>query len=293
MFKDQFFSYLQYEKRYSPNTILSYKKDLSQFSDFIESFHLTLLEVNHQIIRSWIVALVENGLASGSVSRKISSLRSFYKFLNKENICQNNPVSKIQSPKIAKKLPVFIDETKMVSLLDSPENFIDNFSGIRDKLIVELLFGTGIRLSELLGIHLNDFSLTEKTLKVLGKRNKERILPLNTTLVNLIDQYLNYREVENFGNNCNALIVINNGKAAYPKFIYRVVNKYLGYISKYEKKSPHILRHSFATGLLNNGADINAIKELLGHSNLAATQVYTHNSTERIKLIYKQAHPKA
>ncbi len=292
MFLEQFLKYLQYEKRYSSHTLTAYKTDILSFSQFIQSASVEIQFANHQIIRLWLVSLMEENLNSRSVNRKISTLRSFYKFLLREKIVEENPVLKIQTPKTSKKLPVFISDNKLNSLLDS-QIFENNFFGLRDKLVLELLFGTGIRLSELLGLKSTDIYLAEKTLKVLGKRNKERIVPINHSLADLLNNYFTEKNIQSFSNNSDTLIVTNIGLPAYPKLIYRIVQKYLSMISTQEKKSPHVLRHSFATSLLNNGADINAIKDLLGHANLAATQVYTHNSIERLKSIYKQAHPKA
>ena len=294
MFIKQFFSFLEYEKRYSPHTLISYKKDIAQFTDFLsKTFETELLKANHQMVRSWVIDLAEAEIAPASISRKLSSLKSLYKFLLKEGMVDANPATAVKSPKKTKKLPVFVDENKIIPLLDSENIFDDSFSGIRDKLIMELLFGTGIRLSELTNIKLNDFSIQEQLLKVLGKRNKERIIPLNKSLCVLVGYYLNHRKICFSDMDTPYLIITDKGDKAYPKLIYRVVNKYLSMISTQQKKSPHVLRHSFATTLLNKGADINAIKELLGHANLSATQIYTHNTVERLKSIYKQAHPKA
>lgn len=291
MFIDRFFNFLQYEKRYSPHTLLSYKNDIGQFINFLDlEIKVNYLDASHQHIRSWMVSLLDAGIEPRTIARKISTLRSFYKFLIKEEALLVNPVLKVQLPKIAKRLPGFIEEGKIITLLDQ-HMVAEDFSGLRDLLIVEILFGTGIRLSELTGLKIKDVSLVSKTIKVLGKRNKERIIPIPTTLFNLIIKYLEQRK-KNY-NNSDYLIVTDKGLVVYPQFIYRKVHKYLSLITTQEKKSPHVLRHSFATSLLNQGADINAIKELLGHASLAATQVYTHNSIERIKLIYKQAHPKA
>lgn len=292
MFLEQFLKYLQFEKRYSPHTLTAYKNDLFQFSRFLKSLDTEIQLANHQIIRSWIVLLMDEDIVPRSINRKISTLRSLYKYLHREKIVEVNPVLKIQTPKVAKKLPTFISDDKLNGLLDG-KVFEDDFSGLRDKLIIELLFGTGIRLSELLGIKEKDIYIAEQTLKVLGKRNKERIIPINYSLINLLDNYSVEKKNQGFSNKSDVLIVTNLGLPAYSKFIYRAVQKYLKTISTQEKRSPHVLRHSFATSLLNNGADINAIKDLLGHANLAATQVYTHNSIERLKSIYKQAHPKA
>nr|MBC7613493.1 tyrosine-type recombinase/integrase [Pseudopedobacter sp.] len=293
MFLEQYLKYLQYEKRYSQHTLIAYKKDLSQYYQFLKSSENEVLTANHHTIRSWMVNLMDENIDGRSINRKISALRSFYKFLIKENFLIENPVIKVQTPKVAKKLPTFIPHEKLNSLLDNEDSFSDDFSGLRDKMVIELLFGTGIRLSELLNLTVNSVKAQERTIKVLGKRNKERIVPVNQSLFSLIENYNLEKNKQEFSNNSNLLIVTNTGAAAYPKLIYRLVQKYLSTISTLDKKSPHVLRHSFATSLLNKGADINAIKELLGHANLAATQVYTHNSIERLKSIYKQAHPKA
>lgn len=292
MFLEQFIKYLTFEKRYSQHTIIAYKNDIIQYQQHLTSLETEIQLANHQNIRSWIIDLMDNSLDAKSINRKISTLRSFYKFLQKEKVITDNPVQKVLAPKTAKKLPVFITDDKLTTLLDS-NSFSDDFEGLRDKLVLELLFGTGIRLSELLGLKTNNVYLNEKTIKVLGKRNKERIIPINLTLTNLLNHYIVEKNNQEYSNNSEVLIVTNTGAKGYPKLIYRIVQKYLSLISTQEKKSPHILRHSFATSLLNKGADINAIKDLLGHANLAATQIYTHNSIERLKSIYKQAHPKA
>jgi integrase/recombinase XerC len=293
MFIEQFIRYLQFEKRFSPNTVTAYKKDLDQFYTYIISIESELLDLTHQHIRSWIVELMDQGIESRTINRKISSLRSFYKFLQREDLIKNSPMIHVRAPKIPKRLPVVITEQKMDSLLDAKDVFSNDFHGIRDRLVVELLYGTGMRLSELVNLSDNDISVFEQQIKVLGKRNKERIIPISNSLAKLIGDYKLQKLSKNFDNKSSTLIVTNEGKNVYPKFIYRTVNFILSFISTHDKKSPHILRHSFATSLLNRGADLNAIKELLGHSSLAATQVYTHNSVEKLKLIYKQAHPKA
>ena len=292
MFLEQFIKYLTFEKRYSQHTIIAYKNDIIQYQQHLTSLETEIQLANHQNIRSWIIDLMDNSLDAKSINRKISTLRSFYKFLQKEKVITDNPVQKVLAPKTAKKLPVFITDDKLTTLLDS-NSFSEDFEGLRDKLVLELLFGTGIRLSELLGLKTSNVYLNEKTVKVLGKRNKERIIPINLTLTNLLNHYIVEKNNQDYSNNPEVLIVTNTGAKGYPKLIHRIVQKYLSLISTQEKKSPHILRHSFATSLLNKGADINAIKDLLGHANLAATQIYTHNSIERLKSIYKQAHPKA
>jgi integrase/recombinase XerC len=223
----------------------------------------------------------------------MATLRKYFKFLLQEGLISQNPTSKIRSQKTPKNLPVVVEGDRLTQMLNDDEVFSHDFAGQRDKLVIEMLFGTGIRLSELMGLKATDINDYEGTLKVLGKRNKERIIPMNTELRILLGKYQELKKNENFDNNSVTLIVTNKGADAYPKLIYLIVQKYLSNISTQNKKSPHVLRHTFATSLLNRGADLNSIKELLGHANLSATQIYTHNSVERLKSIYKQAHPKA
>ncbi len=292
MHLDRFYTYIQHEKRFSNHTLVAYKTDLLQFFAFVNteegaSFNDVFL------IRNWIVLLIDQKTDPRSVKRKISSLKTYFRFLVREKLIQDNPMLKIQSPKLAKKLPIIIREEKISFLLDSEGIFEQTFAGVRDKLVIEMLFGTGMRLAELISVKEVDISWYENTIKIIGKRNKERIVPLNKELSLLIKQYMGIKKDENFNNNSLKLFVTDTGSDTYPKFIYRIVQKYLGYITTQNKKSPHLLRHTFATSLLKNGADLNSIKELLGHANLSATQIYTHNSVERLKLIYKQAHPKA
>ena len=293
MFIEQFIGYLQFEKRFSPHTVTAYRKDLSQFTDFLNTDGLNLLAISHQEVRSWMLTLMEQGSEAKTVSRKLSVLRSFYKFLQREELIRISPMVHVKAPRIPKRLPVVMDEQKMDSLLDSENVFEDNFAGKRNRMILELLYGTGMRLSELVNLTDQDVNLYEQYIKVLGKRNKERIIPVGSPLIKLIKDYMREKLSQNFDNKGGSLIVTNEGNNAYPQFIYRIVKLSLSQISTQTKRSPHILRHSFATALLNKGADLNAIKELLGHSSLAATQVYTHNSVEKLKSIYKQAHPKA
>lgn len=310
MVLERFIQYLQFEKRFSPHTITAYRNDLDQFFTYtatsgqpraehilaeqkISDLILNLSDITYQDIREWIVQLMNDQQAAKSINRKISCIRTFFKFALREGAITNNPASKIQAPKIPKRLPVVIEEDKVVSLLNSSEVFNDGFASVRDKLVIEMLFGTGIRLAELVGLKETDINIYDGTIKVLGKRNKERIVPINSELKLLLAKYLALKKSENFDNNSLTLLVTNKGAGAYPKMIYLIVQKYLSYISTQNKKSPHVLRHTFATALLDHGADLNAIKDLLGHANLSATQIYTHNSVERLKTIYKQAHPKA
>ncbi|MGV3509190.1 MAG: tyrosine-type recombinase/integrase [Sphingobacteriaceae bacterium] len=293
MFIERFTNYLQYEKRFSAHTVSAYLQDLHQFQSFLIKNHANIPTANHLIIRSWVVELLDEKAGARSVQRKLSSLRTFYKYLQREKLVEANPALQVKAPKVPKRLPVFVEDSKINSLLDDNDIFTNDFGGLRDRLVVEILFGTGIRLAELVALTDADVNTYEQTIKVFGKRSKERIIPINTSLMNLLKEYSKEKNNQVFESLSLRLIVTNEGKPSYPKLIYRIVNKYLGYISTHQKKSPHVLRHSFATSLLNKGADLNAIKELLGHASLAATQVYTHNSVERLKTIYKQAHPKA
>jgi len=304
MFTERFIRYIQFEKRYSPHTVSAYQSDLSQFIGFLnnpekqdpppEPVITNPSQITHYHIRNWMVELMNDQILARSINRKIATLRKYFKFLLQEGIIEINPASKINTPKIPKNLPVIVEDEKLTRMLDDGDVFANDFPGVRDKLVVEMLFGTGMRLSELLGVKDSDINVYEGTLKVLGKRNKERIIPINNELKLLIAEYQELKKKQQFsGNNSLTLIVTNKGARAYAMLIYTIVQKYLSYISTQNKRSPHVLRHTFATSLLNRGADLNAIKELLGHANLSATQIYTHNSVERLKSIYKQAHPKA
>ncbi|GAB3826888.1 tyrosine-type recombinase/integrase [Pontibacter rugosus] len=291
---DLFFKYLQYEKRYSPHTLTSYHTDLGQFSDYLKQVYLIedAAEADHTIIRSWLLTLVQNGIKPRSINRKIACLRSYYRFLMSQERVKVNPMLRIKAPKATKKLPAFVQEQPFNDLLDSFD-FEDTFEGQRDRLILEFLYGTGIRLAELLHIEPTDIELHAKTVRVLGKGNKERIVPLNDSLLLALDAYQTEKKRLFTDNNSVKLLVTNKARPLYPKFVYRVVKKYISLITTSENNSPHVLRHSFATHLLNKGADLNAIKDLLGHASLAATQVYTHNSIEQLKSIFEKAHPKA
>jgi len=272
-----FLNYLQKEKRYSHHTITAYKKDLDQLNAFLEQeFEISCKNANSQMLRSWLVTLVEIPLQSKSINRKISSIKSFYNYLLREGDIESLPTSKLISPKLQKPLPVFVNSTEMENL-EELFSFEDDFSGLRDRLILEVLYSTGMRLSELIGIKDSDINFYEGSLKVLGKRNKERIVPLHQALVDQLKDYLTLKKEQS---KSSFLFVTNHGEKLYPKFVYRKVNYYLSQVTTAQKKSPHILRHTFATHMLNNGADLNTIKEILGHANLSATEVYTHNSIE-------------
>lgn len=292
MHLNEFFDFITYEKRVSKHTLIAYKNDLENFQGFISSeFESKLEEVNYQMIRTWLVQLMDQGITPKSINRKISSLKSFYKFLLKKEVITQNPTARIVAPKIPKRLPAFVEENKIEKLFDTIE-FSNDFSGKRDRLILELFYGCGIRLSELIGLKKSD--ITSNTIKVLGKGNKERIIPISESVNSQIKSFLiDKNNLADNSVNHEVLLVLNNGKKMYPKFVYNKVKSYLGKVTSMDKKSPHILRHTFATHLLNNGAEINAIKELLGHSSLAATQIYTHNSIEKLKNIYTKSHPLA
>jgi integrase/recombinase XerC len=291
-YQESFINYLKYEKRNSSHTVTAYKKDLDQFVSFCTEMvgEFDIKRVDAKLVRSWIVTLMEQEYIPRSVSRKVSTIKAFYRFLMKNEVVENNPATNIPVPKIRKKLPNFVEENNLSHLLDDGY-FTDDFKGIRDKLIITLLYGTGIRLAELLTLRERDFDTKGYLIKVLGKRQKERIIPYPRSINQLLQQYLEIRNRE-IGNSQVALLVTEKGNPVYEKLIYRVVNKYLEMVTSLEKKSPHVLRHSYATHLLNNGADLNAVKELLGHSNLSATQVYTHTTFEKLHTIYKQAHPR-
>lgn len=292
---DSFRNYLHYEKRFSDHTIKAYLADVDQCFAFIgATFEIEDPEgVAHGHIRSWMVHLLEAGKTPRSINRKLSSLRSYYRFMQREGIVKTNPFSKITGPKMGKRLPEVVEEKKINFLLDEME-FPEGFSGIRDRLIIELLYLVGLRRSELISMTPSDVDSKRQIIKVHGKGGKQRNVPVSRAVLRSVHDYTESRNGE-FGDlgTKMPLIVTDKGKQAYPKYIYNKVTKYLGMVTSSDKRSPHVLRHSFATHLAEEGADINAIKELLGHSSLAATQVYTHTSIKRLKEAYDQAHPKA
>ena len=291
----KFLDYLKYEKRSSEHTVTAYEGDLLQFENYLnDNFKDTrLLEAEPLMVRAWMMELIEGGDSARTVNRKVSALRAFFRYHVKLKNVAVNPMEAISSPKIQKRLPQFVEEGDMENLF-SEDLFEDTFEGWRDPLIFELFYATGMRLSELTNIRRNDIDLYACTVKVLGKRNKERIIPFSPRLKEVILKYFSlfdekYPEIpKNY-----YIFVAPNCNKIYPKAVYRIVRKYLDLVTTIDKRSPHVLRHTFATHLLNHGADINAIKEILGHASLAATQVYTHNSIEKLKNIYNQAHPRA
>lgn len=292
-----FFDYLRFERRYSPHTVVSYQTDLRQFSAYLKAtYELTEpAQADHTLIRSWVVELMQQHRDPRTVNRKIACLRSYYGYLLRTGAITKNPMLRITSPKVTKKLPDFVPEDSLNGLLNSFA-FPDTFAGTRDQLILELLYGTGIRLSELIGIGHDDLSLPGRAVRVTGKGNKQRLVPLNPTLLAVLERYIAHqqREIAVESNARRVLLVTDKGEPLYEKFVYRTVKHYLSQITTATgQQHPHVLRHSFATHLLNKGADLNAIKELLGHANLAATQVYTHLSIDKLKSVFEKAHPKA
>jgi integrase/recombinase XerC len=284
---NRFEQYLLIEKRYSEHTSVAYLKDVDQFMVFAELTFTDLLEVRASLIRSWVVHLFDQGVAKKSINRKLSSLRTFFKWLKKESLIVSNPLVKVTGPKNEKRLPQFAKESDL-KLEKLEPIFSSTFEGLRDRLMFEIFYQTGIRLSEWIG--LKDGDVQSNTIKVLGKRNKERLIPISFDLSKLINEYKIARSLE--GIDTVNLLVLKNGNKLYPKFVYRRINDYLSSATNLDKTSPHVLRHTFATHMLNNGAGLETLKELLGHANLSATQIYTHNSFAQLTSIYSQAHPR-
>ncbi len=291
---EEFLNYLTFQKRYSPHTIISYENDLSAFFDFIivQYNYISLAEISPSIVRSWLASVKENKASSKTINRKISTLKSFFKYQLKNNKIKSSPMVAISSVKVNKRLPSFVEQKDMEFLLSDIE-FPDTWEGKTNRLLLQIFYNTGIRLSELINLKESRVDKSNGAIKVLGKGNKERIIPASNQLLNEIAAYVSDKKSMFPGYELDVLFLNEKGKSLYPKYVYRVVKKYLGSVSTNERKSPHILRHTFATHLTNNGADINAIKELLGHSSLASTQVYTHNSIEKLREVYKLSHPKS
>jgi integrase/recombinase XerC len=281
---EAFLNYLQSEKRYSDLTVQAYTKDLEQFFLFINTHYPNILDassINHLMIRSWLASLKDQQNTARTINRKISTLKSYFKFLEKQGVIDSAPTSKIVSPKVQKRLPTFVQSQQMETMLDDEPLFPENFEGKTHRLIIEILYATGMRRAELANLQVSQVEFSNRLLKIVGKGNKERLVPLMPNLADLIQDYVADK------------MNIENADPKYHKYIYLIVKKYLQANTTLQKNSPHVLRHTFATHLLNEGADINAIKELLGHASLAATQVYTHNSIEKLKQAFKKAHPKA
>lgn len=289
---NEFLAYLQNEKRYATHTLISYKNDLIQYHAFCQESGKEGMDLFFKTVRSWVVYLMEKEYSPRTIHRKLSSLRAYCKYLIRRGELDTDPVEKVLKPKVKKRIPRFVDENSINRMLDDYV-FGDDFTGERNKLMINLLYQTGIRRSELTGLTLTSFDRGSGQIRVLGKRSKERIIPIGRELSDAIQGYLVRREEQFPGVATDALFLTEAGKPVYSQLIYRIVKRYIGMITTLEKTSPHILRHTFATHMLNNGADLNAIKEILGHANLSATQVYTHNTFEKLKSIYNQAHPRA
>jgi len=289
-----FLDYLKYEKRYSIHTLTSYQTDLTGFFDYlnVQFGDVLLKDINHNFIRSWLAHLKNKGMTSKSLNRKISTLNSFFKFQLKEETIDVTPMVNVISPKIAKRLPVFIKEDETKKLIESLRQHTEDWKTLNARMLITIYYYTGMRLTELITLKEKQIDFSRLQIKILGKGNKERVLPVSKEIISMIKEYQQLKK-KKFEQTDDVLLVTEKGKKLYPKYPYLLVNKFLGEATTIDKKSPHILRHTFATHLMNNGADLNAVKELLGHSSLAATQVYTHNTIEKLKSVHKNAHPKA
>lgn len=290
---EKYIRYLRYEKNYSLHTEISYSEDLSQFAEFLAE-HFSDTDIKHadrDIIRMWIVSMMERKISARSVNRKLSAVKSFYRYLQRIGEVTVNPASKVNGPKVGRPIPAFANSADMEKVLDE-ENYGDSFESLRDHIMIELFYVTGIRRAELIGLKDVDVDFSSETIQVTGKRNKQRLIPFSDGMKQSLERYIAVRNKE-VGNQSGYLFVKSNGEPLYPMLVHRIVTSNLQQIETLAKVSPHVLRHSFATGMLNNGADINAVKELLGHASLAATEIYTHTSFEELKRIYNKAHPRA
>lgn len=300
MRNEQFIDYLSFEKRYSSHTILAYNADLGEFGNYLKFQYVIddIAQAGQEQIRSWLMALYEQKISARSINRKISCLKSFYRYCLRQGSIKVNPMIKVVSPKTQKQLPVFLTKDNLDDLFNTID-FGTGYEAYRNKLILTLLYTTGIRRAELTQLSISDIDFSNLTIKVFGKRSKERIIPIGPALINILNEYLIIRSTYSAEQKIPAnaqtqpLFLTSKGLPFYPKLTYNIVHKYLSLVASNHKLSPHVLRHTFATHLLDDGADLNAIKEILGHSSLAATQVYTHNTIEKLKSIYKQAHPRA
>lgn len=292
--RDRFLQYLQYEKRFSEHTIAAYQTDIDQFVTFLKEAQdlASAAEAKHVHVRAWVIALLGQSMSARTVRRKLSSLQAYYRFLLKHGALTENPLLKTTIPKIGKRLPAYAQERELEQLFEATD-FPDDYIGQRDRLLLALLYTTGIRRAELLALRLSDIDFGRGTLRVLGKGNKERLVPFGLALAKQLQHYYTLRRTTFPDAETDHLLLTGKGRPLYPKGVYNIVHRYLSLVTTIEQRSPHVLRHSFATHLSNHGADLNAVKELLGHASLAATQVYTHNSIERLRQVYEQAHPKA
>ena len=294
MWKERFIDYLRYEKNYSSQTEISYLNDIIQFEKFIKlkDENLSLITVDSGIVRIWISSLIEQGFKASSVNRKLSSLKTFYRYLNKSGFIEKSPVEYVSGPKLNTKIPSFVSEKQMDEILDDATNFTDDFVGVRNQLVIEFLYLTGMRRAELISLKDNDIDFSSCTIRVTGKGNKQRLIPFSDLTREKLEKYIRVRSKE-IENKSPFLFVKEDGNAMYPKLVYKIINNHLNSISTLSKKSPHVLRHSFATAMLNNGAEINSIKELMGHTSLSSTEIYTHVTFEEMKKTYQNAHPRA
>ena len=296
MFIEKFLQYIKYEKAYSSHTFISYQTDMEQFAAFVEQQKggFNPPEITANDIRSWILSIMDNGVGARSVNRKLTTLRTFFKYMMRHGVLSVDPTAKVKPPKMEKRLPVFLREEQVENLFDEFGNvFPDDFEGKRDRILLEILYNLGVRESELINLKDCDFDFNRNTVRVTGKRNKQRYIPFGDRLKKDILAYVDDRNSEVGPVEDGWLLVRKTGEQLYPVLVWRIVEKYISSVSTLSKRSPHVLRHTFATAMLNNGADIDAVKELLGHANLAATEVYTHTTFDRLRKIYKQAHPRA
>ena len=290
---ERFLKYLKFEKRYSPHTIDAYRTDLRQFSAYCSTqYEIQESKAGSQVVRSWVVQLINDGIDPRSVNRKLSALKSFYRFLLKGGVIASSPMRKVIAPKTSKKLPQVIDEKQLSRLFDEVLSG-EGYEGARDLMMLELLYATGMRRSELVGLDVSDISVSNMTIRVMGKGRKERLIPFGVGLLSRLNTYISARQSTFVDSVEQAFLLTSKGKRVYPRLVHQIVTKSLSLVSTAKKKSPHVLRHSFATHLLNHGAELSAIRDLLGHAGLAATQVYTHTSVEKLKEVHRRAHPKA
>lgn len=291
----QFFNYLEFERRYSPHTLRAYRQDFTQFADYLTATYgdVSPKQATHFHIRSWVVQLMDGGTSARTVNRKLSTLKTYYRFLTKRGERTDDPMVKVRAPKVGKRLPATVKPTEIEHLLDRIV-FPDDFAGRRDRLVISVLYQTGMRRSELANLRTADLDFLQRQVRVMGKRSKQRLIPFGTELAQELQRYILERDRQ-FPERPEPelLLVHNDGAPLGDGRIYRIVRKYLGMVTTADQRSPHVLRHSFATHLSDNGADLNAVKELLGHTNLSATQIYTHNSIDQLRRVYERAHPKA
>ena len=294
MWKEKFIEYLRYEKNYSSQTEISYLNDIVQFEEFIKAKddNLSLTSVDSDFVRIWMGSLIEKGFKASTVNRKLSALKCLFNYLTKSNIIEKSPVESVSGPKLRSRIPSFVNERQMDEILDDSSNFSEDFRGVRNQFLIETLYLTGMRRAELISLKDSDIDFTSCTLRVTGKGNKQRLIPFSELTKEKLKKYIQIRNKE-IENKSPFLFVKEDGEAMYPKLVYRIINTYLNSISTLSKKSPHVLRHSFATVMLNNGAEINSIKELLGHSSLSSTEIYTHVTFEEMNKTYQNAHPRA